>query len=118
MSPVDRSNCESEKPAGIIPHSLGGTYSAIIRGVSGYAWYDFVGNLGVAIIVVTYLLMQLGRLDGAGLAYASLNAVGATFVLVSLLFEFNLSAFVVETFWVLISLVGIVRRLGAAKPAV
>lgn len=79
--------------------------------VAGYAWYDLVGNVGVAVIVGTYLLMQLGRLDGAGLAYSSLNAAGASLVALSLVFDFNLSAFVVECFWILISLVGVARNL-------
>jgi hypothetical protein len=89
----------------------------MIAAVASYGWYDFVGNVGVAIIVGTYLWLQLGRLDGAGLAYALLNAAGASLVVVSLLFDFNLSAFVVEVFWVLISLVGVARHAIAAKTA-
>ena len=76
-----------------------------------YAWYDFVGMLGVAVIIGTYLLLQLERLDAAGLAYSLLNAVGASMVLVSLYYEFNLSAVVVEAFWVLISLLGVAKNV-------
>ena len=36
-----------------------------------------------------------------------LNALGASLIIVSLLFDFNLSAFIVEAFWVIISLIGI-----------
>jgi hypothetical protein len=76
-----------------------------------YAWYDLVGMLGVAVIIGTYLLLQLERLSGTGLTYALLNAAGASMVLVSLAYEFNLSAVVVEAFWVLISLLGVAKHL-------
>ncbi len=74
-----------------------------------YGWYDLVGIVGVAIIIGTYLMLQLERLSSSDLTYSVLNAVGASMVIVSLLVDFNLSAFVVEAFWVLISLVGIAR---------
>lgn len=77
--------------------------------MTSYHWHDFVGNLGVAAIIISYLLMQIGRLDARGLLYSAVNAVGAGFVLISLVVEFNLSAFIVEFFWALISLYGIAR---------
>lgn len=76
-----------------------------------YHWYDLVGLIGVATILITYLLLQLGKLRSEGLAYSLLNAAGAGLIVLSLLFDFNLSAFLVEAFWVLISLVGIIRAL-------
>ena len=76
-----------------------------------YTWYDILGTLGVAIIIVTYTLLQLGRLASDRLAYSLLNAAGAAFILVSLYFSFNFPAFVVEFFWLLISLLGIGRYL-------
>lgn len=76
-----------------------------------YGWPDFVGIVGVAMIVITYLALQLGKLDGQSLVYSAANALGAALVLVSLCFNFNLSAFIVEGFWVVISLIGLVRGL-------
>jgi VIT1/CCC1 family predicted Fe2+/Mn2+ transporter len=76
-----------------------------------YSWSDLVGNVGVALIILAYLGLQLGRLDGRGPAYSLANAVGAALVIVSLAYDFNLSAFVIEAFWVLISLIGIWRWL-------
>ena len=78
-----------------------------------YAWYDVVGNVGVACIIGAYLALQLGRLDAKGLAFSAVNAAGATLVLVSLAFAFNASAFLIEAFWVVISLIGVVRALRA-----
>jgi hypothetical protein len=74
-----------------------------------YGPLDFLGNIGVVVLMVTYLMLQLSKLSSDGLAYSLLNAVGAGLVVVSLLSNFNLSALLVEVFWVLISLVGIYR---------
>jgi multidrug transporter EmrE-like cation transporter len=74
-----------------------------------YGPLDFVGNIGVVVLMVTYLMLQLNKLRSDGLAYSLLNAIGASLIVVSLLFDFNLSALLMEVFWVLISFVGIYR---------
>ncbi|MFN0141006.1 MAG: hypothetical protein ACKVQW_13090 [Pyrinomonadaceae bacterium] len=70
-------------------------------------WYDIIGSVGVAIIILTYVLLQIERLRSDELAYSLLNAVGAALVLISLVYSFNFPSFVVEFFWLLISLFGI-----------
>ena len=75
-----------------------------------YQWYDIVGNIGVGLIIITYLLLHMGRMNSASYLYSSLNALGAFFVIISLMYEFNMSAFIVEAFWVGISLFGIFRQ--------
>jgi hypothetical protein len=82
-----------------------------------YGPVDFIGNVGVVVLVITYLMLQLNKLSSDGLAYSVLNAVGAGLIVISLLYDFNLSALVIEVFWVLISFVGIYRyyRLKALR---
>ena len=80
-----------------------------------YQWHDFVGNVGVAFVLLTYLLLQLGRLPSTSLLYGTLNALGAVLILVSLTFNFNLSSVIIEICWLAISLVGIVRGLRAPR---
>ncbi len=75
------------------------------------ARYDILGTIGVGIIIVTYVLLQLGRVRSEQLIYSVLNALGAALILVSLYFNFNFPAFVVEFFWLLISLFGIGKYL-------
>jgi len=83
-----------------------------------YGLHDLAGNIGVAIIVGTYLALQLERIRSTTLSYSLLNAVGAALIAVSLLFRFNLSAFVIEVFWIAISLVGVARWwLASRRPA-
>jgi len=76
-----------------------------------YAWYDIVGTLGVAIIIGTYILLQVERIRSEQLAYSILNAAGASLILVSLYFDFNFPSFIVEFFWLLISLFGVGKYL-------
>jgi multidrug transporter EmrE-like cation transporter len=82
-----------------------------------YGPLDLIGNVGVVVLMITYLMLQLNKLSSDGLAYSLLNAIGASLIIVSLLFDFNLSALLMEVFWVLISLVGIYRyfRLKAVR---
>jgi hypothetical protein len=72
-------------------------------------WFDVIGTVGVGTIIVTYILLQANRVRSEQLAYSVLNAAGATLIIVSLYFNFNFPAFVVEFFWLLISLVGIAK---------
>jgi len=73
-----------------------------------YSWYDFIGNLGVFFLLLAYLMLQLKKLSSDHLSYSLLNGLGAIFIGISLLFEFNLSAFVIEVFWLLISIMGVI----------
>jgi multisubunit Na+/H+ antiporter MnhB subunit len=72
-----------------------------------FAWYDLLGSIGVAMIILTYIALQIEKIRSEQLIYSLLNAVGASLVVLSLCFSFNFSAFIVEFFWVLISLYGI-----------
>jgi len=75
--------------------------------------HDAIGILGSALIVVTYLLLQLRKMKISDAKYSVLNALGAGCILYSLSREFNLSAFVIEFFWLAISFVGIFQYLKA-----
>ena len=77
----------------------------------GYEWHDLVGNVGVICILTTYLGLQMEKIAADSISYCLLNALGAGLVIVSLMFEFNLSAFVIEGAWLLISLFGLGRHL-------
>lgn len=76
-----------------------------------YHWYDFIGNIGVLMILIAYFMLQLNRIDNRALTFSFMNFSGAFLILVSLYFDFNLSAFIIEFFWLLISLYGIYRWL-------
>jgi hypothetical protein len=69
--------------------------------------FDAIGMFGVAMILSTYTLLQLDRINVKKIRYSLFNAVGAGLILVSLTVDFNLSAFVIESCWLLISIGGI-----------
>jgi hypothetical protein len=71
-------------------------------------WYDILGTLGVMSIIVAFAAVQSGRLAPTRLSYSLMNLIGAILILVSLSFNFNLASVVIEIFWILISLWGIV----------
>ena len=74
-----------------------------------YPWYDMLGTLGVAMILLCYFLIQIGKIDSDKLPYSVVNGLGASFILVSLYYEFNFASVLIEGFWVVISLIGIIR---------
>ncbi len=80
-------------------------------------WYDYVGTTGVVLILVAYFLLQTERLSSTTLLYSLLNLIGAAFIAISLLFDFNLSAFIIELFWIAISIYGIMKYVSAKRNA-
>src|ERR1043165_5501176 len=81
-----------------------------------YGPMDLLGNIGVVVMILTYLMLQLNKLSSHGLAYSMLNAIGAGLVIVSLLFKFNLSALLLEGFWGLICWSAISGSSGLKAP--
>jgi hypothetical protein len=72
---------------------------------------DILGTLGMIGVVAAYFALEKGYFTRSQLRYYVVNLVGALLLLVSLLINFNLGSFVIELFWVAISLMGIVRCL-------
>ncbi len=76
-----------------------------------FTFADSVGILGAAFIVMAYFFLQVGRLDSRSLTFSIANALGAAGIIFSLLYDFNLSALAIESFWLVISLYGVIRAL-------
>lgn len=74
-----------------------------------FSIYDLLGSIGTIIIIGTYVLLQLDKIKSENLKYSLLNAIGASLIIISLVHSFNFSAFIVEFFWVLISIYGIIK---------
>ena len=77
--------------------------------------FDMAGFIGVVLIIIAYLFLQLEKLPSSSPRYSLMNAAGALLIIISLIFAFNLSAFILEAFWFLISLIGLWRSLSARK---
>lgn len=72
-----------------------------------FHYYDVISTVGVIIILVTYYLLQTRKMDARNVWYSILNIVGSVFILYSLWFDWNLGAVLMESFWIVISIVGI-----------
>ena len=68
---------------------------------------DVVGLVGVALLIVTYAMLQFDRIDPKGFWYSFNNMIVAVLVTVSLLYSFNLASMVIEVFWFSQSVYGI-----------
>ena len=69
---------------------------------------DIIGLIGVALLIVTYAMLQLDRIDPKGFWYSFNNMILAILVTVSLLYTMNKASMVIEVFWFIISVYGII----------
>ena len=83
--------------------------------ITDLQWHDWLGSFGVLIIVAAYLWLQIGRIAGQNVVFSGANLLGSILILVSLYFNFNFSAVLIEIFWIVISLFGLVMGLRRLK---
>jgi hypothetical protein len=82
----------------------------------GIAPYDMAGFAGAAIGIAAYFANQQRWLRSDDWRFPFANLVGASLIFVSLCFEWNFPSVVIEVFWALISLWGIVKALRDRSP--
>jgi hypothetical protein len=71
--------------------------------------HDLIGILGAACVLISYWFLQVNKMSPTGFAYSGLNLAGAVMIMFSLANAWNLTAFVIEIFWGLISLYGLFK---------
>ena len=69
---------------------------------------EFIGYTGVALLIITYAMLQLDKIDPKGFWYSFNNMLVAILVTVSLLHTMNKASMVIEVFWFIISVYGII----------
>ena len=70
---------------------------------------DMIGLCGVALLITTYGMLQFDRIDPKGFWYSFNNMCVAILVTVSLVYNFNLASMVIELFWFMLSVYGILK---------
>lgn len=68
-----------------------------------------IGLCGAVIVLAAYFMLSAGKMRSDGYAYPLMNMLGSVGVIVSLLWQWNLASFTINSIWVLISLAGIWR---------
>jgi hypothetical protein len=89
-----------------------GTTSAAGEAFMALDLLTIAGLAGSALIVVAYFANQQGLLRAENWRYSLANLVGAVLMLVSLISAWNLPAAIVEGFWGLISIYGLLKHGG------
>ena len=69
-----------------------------------------VGYCGTVCFLLSYALVQLGRMDGNGIWYTTLNALGCIFMLISLHGAWNAPVFLNNCLSLTISILGFRRH--------
>ncbi len=77
--------------------------------------HDVIGIIGVFFILVSYVLLQIEKIRAKSLSYSVINLVGAILILYSLFYNWNLASVIIEFFWIIISLFGIVKSIHLHK---
>ena len=71
--------------------------------------FQWIGFVGMIFIVWAYLILQQGRYAFNSLYYQLLNLIGAILLLISLIVHFNFSSFMIEVFWIGITIYGLIK---------
>lgn len=80
-----------------------------------YDWSDFVGNIGVVLLVATYAGLQFGKIDAKGFWYSFNNLLVAILLGINLYFKPNISSIIIEIFWFMISVYGLTQWYKSRK---
>lgn len=71
--------------------------------------FNLIGLIGTGIYFTSYALLSAGKLNGNGAKYIVINALAASCVLISLFHDWNLASAIIQTGWIILSLVGLYR---------
>ena len=72
---------------------------------------NYIGLIGVIMVLTTYFLLQIGKLSVKNLSYSAANFVGSIFILFSLYYHWNFASVVIEFAWLLISAIGLYKYI-------
>jgi len=75
--------------------------------LDNYTIADAIGILGVLLTLIAYFLLHINKIRPDKFYYPFLNTVGSGMILYSVVHAWNISAFVMEVCWLLISLSGV-----------
>ncbi len=78
---------------------------------------DYVGMAGVVITLIAYLAISTGKISSDTFKYQGLNSAAGLMLLFSLYFHWNTPTVIMESLWVLISVIGMVRVMRMKRKA-
>ena len=72
-----------------------------------YTWSDFIGNIGVVILLTSYYLNVVGKIDSKGWQYNLANLIVAVLLGINLYYKPNISSIIIEIVWFIIASYGL-----------
>ena len=84
-----------------------------MRILIGYSFLEvnIIGIIGVILVLLTYFLLQINKLDPDHIVYSLMNLFGSGLILISLYFNWNLPSGIIEFSWLFISVFGLSKAL-------
>ncbi len=76
---------------------------------------DAIGSFGALVVVSAYFATQMRMMNSEDLMFPILNLLGSVLIVYSLLQNFNLASMLIEGFWIIISLIGILQYFRLSK---
>lgn len=70
---------------------------------------ETIGVFGFVFYMLSYFLLLTGKIHGTHNCYILMNFIAASCVLISLIHNFNLASALIQVFWIVISVVGLIR---------
>ncbi|TDF41752.1 hypothetical protein EYS14_02575 [Alteromonadaceae bacterium M269] len=67
------------------------------------------GLVGAAFVLCAYFMISQKKWSEGQVRYHLFNILGAGLILFSLTFDFNIAAFVIQVFWIVIGFLGLYR---------
>ena len=72
---------------------------------------QYIGISGALTYLLSYFLLQVGKLDGNGNSYSLLNMLAAVFVMISLTTHFNIGSFIIQISFISLSIYAIFKSI-------
>jgi len=71
--------------------------------------HDFIGIAGAFLILFPYFLLQARKMSSSSFWYSFLNLAGSFLIIYSLTHSWNLTAFLIEIIWAIVSFYGLIK---------
>ncbi|MBA2655407.1 MAG: hypothetical protein H0U70_00275 [Tatlockia sp.] len=75
-----------------------------------YEISNFVGIIGVILILAAYFFSQTNQVSVNSSKYLISNLLGSVLITYSLIFHWNLASFIIELAWFSISVMGLLKK--------
>lgn len=81
----------------------------------GFDIYQAIGFFGTIFVVGAYLMLQIDRVKNDDYSFILSNLIGSILLIISLIKHLNIGSFIIEIFWLIITIYGLIKRVKKDK---